>query len=67
MSATPTWGDVINAFISAIQNILYQLATFLKDNAGLIATASVGIGLAIAIVRNLDRIPFVRSVLRLLR
>jgi multidrug efflux pump subunit AcrB len=67
VAAAPTWGDVINAFISAVQAVLYQVATFLRDNAGVIATAAIGVGLAIALTRYLDRIPFVRGLLRLIR
>jgi len=63
--ATPTytWSDVINQFITAVQNVLYEVGKFIVDNAAVIAQAMLGIGLAVAIYRLAGRaVPWVRSL-----
>ena len=46
MSAPPTWSDVINALTSALINLLKGIADTISDNATVIGTAIVGLGIA---------------------
>jgi hypothetical protein len=62
MSAPPTWSDVINKFLEALQGILYQIGNFLSTNAEAIATAMIGIALAVGLYAAITRIPLIRSM-----
>ncbi len=63
MSApTIDWTAVINKFISAAQNVLYYIGDFLVSNAQAIATALLGVGLAVGLYTAFTRIPIVRSL-----
>ncbi len=57
MSQTgPTWSDVVNNFISAIQTVLNEIGAFIKDHAGIIADVVMGIGLAYGVYQLAKRV-----------
>jgi hypothetical protein len=55
MSAAPTWSDVINAFTNALINVMKAVGDAISQNAGAVATALIGIGMASAVVLVLRR------------
>jgi len=57
MSATgPTWSDVVNNFIGAIQSVLSEIGNFIKNNATTIADVVMGIGLAYGVYNLAKRV-----------
>jgi len=62
-SPTHTWTDVINAFLSGLQEVLYQVGSFISSNAEAIAYAVIGVGLAVGLYQAFTRIPIVRNIL----
>jgi hypothetical protein len=62
-SPTYTWTDVINAFLSGLQGVLYQIGSFISANAQAIAYAVIGVGLTVGLYQAFTRIPLVRSIL----
>jgi len=64
MSTPHSWSDVINAFLGAVQNVLYEVGNFLSTNAAAIATAVIGLGVAFGIYSMAKRaIPFLSRFL----
>lgn len=61
--AGSTWTDVIDSFMSAIKNVLYEIGNFISTNATAIAEAVIGVGIAYGIARLLLRMPMVRGLL----
>ena len=60
-----TWGDIINAIISTVKEVLYQVASFIKENAVTIAEAMVGIAIAYFVYRKARRmLPVVSGFFR---
>lgn len=54
-----TWGDIINAIVDTVKEVLYQVASVVKENAVAIAGAVVGLGIAYAVYRYARRgMPF---------
>ena len=62
-STSSGWGNVINNFITAVQNILSEIGSVLAQNATVIADVLIGIGIVYFIIRNIDRIPFLGNFL----
>jgi hypothetical protein len=60
---TPTWGDIANALIEAVKEVLNSIANFVKDNAKVVAEAVVGVGLAYGVYKLVARMfPQIRTV-----
>ena len=62
-TSAPSWGDVINSFIQAIESILYNIGQYLVQYAGVIASVLIGVGIVVFLVRGIRRIPFVSNFL----
>jgi hypothetical protein len=57
-----TWSDVINNFLEAVKNVLYEIGNFIVQNASAIGTAIIGLGVAYGIYRAARRaLPFLRG------
>jgi len=64
--ASYTWSDVIDNFLSAVKNVLYEIGDFIVNNASAIAEAMLGIGLAYAVYRGVTRVfPMIRRIFAL--
>ncbi|OYT55249.1 MAG: hypothetical protein B6U76_06575 [Desulfurococcales archaeon ex4484_217_2] len=50
-----TWGDIINAIINTVKEVLYQVASVLMENASVLASAVVGLGIAFMVYRYAKR------------
>lgn len=61
--STISWTDVINSFMSAFQNILYEIGQWIVANAGAIATALIGVTIIVAIARKLRGVPLLGGLL----
>lgn len=61
--ATVAWSDVINNFMEAVKHVLYEIGSFIVNNATAIADALIGIGLAYGIARMAVRLPFIREII----
>lgn len=60
---TSTWGDIANALIEAVKQVLNSIANFVKNNAPVIAEAVMGIGLAYGVYKLVARMfPQIRTV-----
>lgn len=60
----PSWTDVINSFINAVQSVLYQIGTAIANNAQAIAMALVAGGVIYILVRGIARaFPGLRALL----
>jgi len=59
-----TWGDIINAIIATVQEVIYQVASVLKENATVLASAVVGLGIAFMVYRYARRgLPIIGKLL----
>jgi len=56
MSTPPSLADILNSVLSALQTIMYEIATAIADNASVIATAVVLGGLAFLVMNYGTRI-----------
>lgn len=64
MSAAPSWQDVITALQNALIGILKAIGDTLAQNATVIGTAIIGLGIAYAIYQLARRtVPFLGSFL----
>jgi len=60
-STAPSWSDVVNSFLGAVQSVLKAIGDWITNNATALATAIIGIGVAYGIVRMAMRLPLVRE------
>jgi len=71
MSSTPStptgvdWSGVINSVLTAVSNVLTGVAEAIANNANLIATALIGIGIAYGLYRA--ALPLMRNLLTFIR
>jgi len=63
--ATVDWSGVINSVLTAVSNVLTGVAQAISQNATLIATALIGIGLAYGLYRA--ALPLMRNLLTFVR
>jgi len=59
------WSGVINSVLTAVTSVLEGVANAIAQNAGLIATALIGIGIAYALYRA--ALPLMRNLLTFIR
>ena len=57
---------MVNKFLDAVKDVLYEIGNFIVENASVIADALLGVGLAYAIYRGVTRaLPIVRRIFSL--
>ena len=63
---TYTWTDIVNKLLEGLQSFLYEVGNFIATNASAIASAVLGIGLAVGIGTAVVRFvrPLVGRVVR---
>ena len=54
-TTTPSWSDIVNSFVGAIQSVLSAVANFIQSNASTIADVVMGIGLAYGVYNLVKR------------
>ena len=53
--APPTWGDIVNAFMTALMNVVSGIATWLSENASMVVSILIGIGLFTFVYKKILR------------